>query len=100
MKRTLQKVPLLKYIYFPFDILQQIKLTMVNVLLFGMIKDMIGSSSISINGVNDTNQLIRELYTMYPQLTEATFVIAVNRDVIQENTDLQQNAEVALLPPF
>jgi sulfur-carrier protein len=73
---------------------------MIHVLLFGMIKDIIGSSSIVLNGVNDTNELINKLYTMFPQLTEATFVIAVNRDVIQENTDLQQNSEVALLPPF
>jgi molybdopterin synthase sulfur carrier subunit len=86
--------------YFPFDTVPQIKLIMVNVLLFGMIKDMIGSSSISLHAVNDTNELIKELYTLFPQLTQATFVIAVDRDVIQENTILQQNVEVALLPPF
>ena len=73
---------------------------MINVLLFGMIKDITGSNNILLNEVNDTNELIHKLHSMFPLLTEAKYIIAVNRDVIQENTVLQENAEVALLPPF
>ena len=50
--------------------------------------------------VNDTNELVDKLQSIYPRLTESNYVIAVDRNIIQENTMLQQNAEVALLPPF
>ena len=73
---------------------------MVNVVLFGMIKDITGSNSILLNGVNDTNELIHKLHSMFPPLTEAKYLVAVNRNVIQENTALEENAEVALLPPY
>jgi molybdopterin synthase sulfur carrier subunit len=73
---------------------------MINVLFFGMIKDMTGNSGIEINGVSDTNELIHQLNSMFPKLTESVYVVAVNRDVIQGNTQLRQDAEVALLPPF
>jgi molybdopterin synthase sulfur carrier subunit len=73
---------------------------MINILFFGMIKDMTGNNSIVMNEINDTNELIDKLNFMFPKLREAKYIIAVNRDVIQENTLLQQHAEVALLPPF
>jgi molybdopterin synthase sulfur carrier subunit len=73
---------------------------MIKVLLFGMIKDIVGDNTIAVNEVNDTNELINKLHSMFPPLAGAQYIIAVNRDIIQENTALQQNAEVALLPPF
>jgi molybdopterin converting factor small subunit len=73
---------------------------MINVLPFGMIKDITGSNSILLSEVNDTNELIHKLHSMFPKLMEAKYIVAVNRNVIQENTTLEENAEVALLPPF
>jgi molybdopterin converting factor small subunit len=73
---------------------------MITVLLFGMIKDIIGNNALVMHEVNDTNELVDKLQSIYPRLTESNYVIAVDRNIIQENTMLQQNAEVALLPPF
>jgi molybdopterin synthase sulfur carrier subunit len=73
---------------------------MINILLFGVIKDMAGSNGIMLNEVNDTNELVVKLQAMFPRLTGAEYIIAVDRNIIQENTALGPNAEVALLPPF
>jgi molybdopterin converting factor small subunit len=73
---------------------------MVTVLLFGMIKDIVGNNTLMLHEVNDTDELIDKLHSVYPRLTDSEYVIAVDRNIIQENTKLQQNAEVALLPPF
>lgn len=73
---------------------------MINILLFGVIKDMAGSNGIMLNDVNDTKELVVKLQAMFPRLTGAEYIIAVDRNIIQENTVLGPNAEVALLPPF
>ena len=44
--------------------------------------------------------LIRQLQLKYPGLLQAKYAIAVNKQIIQHKTALQQDAEVALLPPF
>jgi molybdopterin converting factor small subunit len=75
-------------------------MSMINILLFGVIKDMAGSNGIMLNEVNDTNELVAKLQAMFPRLTGAEYIIAVDRNIIQENTVLGPNAEVALLPPF
>ncbi len=72
----------------------------VNVLLFGMIKDIAGGNTILLNDVGDTNGIIEQLRLRFPQLHDTKYAIAVNRIVIQTNTKLTENAEVAVLPPF
>jgi molybdopterin converting factor small subunit len=37
---------------------------------------------------------------LYPQLENTECMIAVDRNIIQSNTPLQENTEVAVLPPF
>jgi molybdopterin synthase sulfur carrier subunit len=37
---------------------------------------------------------------MFPAIAGAKFVIAVDKKVISENTILQGNSTIALLPPF
>jgi Molybdopterin converting factor, small subunit len=73
---------------------------MINVLFFGMIRDITGSNRMEMPEAGDTNELISNLNSMFPSLTGAKYIVAVDRDIIQNNTRLQQDAEVALLPPF
>jgi molybdopterin converting factor small subunit len=68
--------------------------------IFGQLVDIIGSNSFEANDVVNTNELINQLQSKYPALENAKYKIAVNRNIIQSNTALQQDAEVALLPPF
>lgn len=67
---------------------------------FGQLTEIIGNSSFEINNVADTDELINKLQRKYPALINAKYKIAVNRNIIQSNAPLQQDAEIALLPPF
>ena len=68
--------------------------------IFGQLSDVIGSNSLEVNGITNTDDLIKNLQLQYPALADSKYRLAVNRNIIQSNTALQQDAEVALLPPF
>ena len=71
----------------------------VKVIMFGKLVDIAGSSVI-IPDVTDTESLVKTLQKNYPALLNTKYVIAVNKKVINQNTILDNNSEVALLPPF
>jgi sulfur-carrier protein len=71
----------------------------VKIILFGKLADIAGSS-VSVNGVRDTDGLINAMHKNYPALANIEYLIAVDKQVIKENTSLNDNSIVALLPPF
>jgi len=72
----------------------------INVLTFGAIAEITGSKSFLIQGTDSTESLVRLLEEKYPQLKTVQYAIAVNKEVIQQNTMLDNDATVAILPPF
>lgn len=72
----------------------------VNVLAFGQVTDIIGKGSLKIPGVNNTNELNQLLEKKFPQLQSIKYLMAVNKKIIRENTTLENEDTVALLPPF
>jgi len=72
----------------------------MNIKVFGQLYDIIGSHSFEMDDVASTDELIQDLQAKYPALKNSKFKIAVNRNIIQSNTALQCDAEIALLPPF
>ena len=72
----------------------------VNIIIFGQLTDITGEQNLVVSGVNDTDQLVAKLNTMFPDIAGAKFVIAVDKQVISENTSLNNNSTIALLPPF
>ncbi len=68
--------------------------------IFGQIADIVGSNSFEVANVADTDELVKNLQENYPGLKDITYKIAVNRNIIQANTTLQEDSEIALLPPF
>jgi len=71
----------------------------IHIILFGQLADIAGNS-VFVNDVTDTDGLINVLHKTYPALAGSKYVIAVNKEVITSNTLLNENNEVALLPPF
>jgi len=71
----------------------------VKVILFGKLAEIAGSS-VSVAKAADTDGLIQALHKDYPALTSAKYVIAVDKQIINGNTELNKNSTVALLPPF
>ena len=68
--------------------------------VFGQLRDVVKEENISINDVKNMNDLKGYLYFVYPALKEKEFTIAVNKQIVHGDVLLQQNAEIALLPPF
>ena len=72
----------------------------INLLAFGQIAEIMGKSSWKMVGIKDTNTLIEKLEEQFPALVKTNYSIAVNKKVIQENTTINENDTIALLPPF
>jgi molybdopterin synthase sulfur carrier subunit len=71
----------------------------IKIILFGKLSDIAGSS-VTVNDVTDTDGLIDALNKNYPAFANTKYVIAVDKQIIKENTSLNNNSIVALLPPF
>jgi sulfur-carrier protein len=74
--------------------------SIVRVLPFGILREILGTALLEYRDIHNTDMLQDKLQSDYPKLKEASFVMALNRQIIQENTALTPGAEVALLPPF
>jgi molybdopterin synthase sulfur carrier subunit len=72
----------------------------INVLTFGAISDITGTKNFEMEGIDSTQKLVQTLEEKYPVLKTVQYAIAVNKEVIQEHTGLNDNTTVALLPPF
>ena len=69
-------------------------------MVFGQLQDITGSSVISITDVSNTEMLLDKLYVQFPLLKDKKFLIALDKKIIKEKTELNGQHSIALLPPF
>lgn len=72
----------------------------INVKIFGQLAEITGKDKMSFNDIQDTDQLMDHLQSLYPVLRDTRFACAVDMRIISSNTRLNNNSTVALLPPF
>jgi len=72
----------------------------MTVLVFGQLEDITGSSVITLGKVADTELLLSALHAQYPAMKQKKMLIAVDQKIIYEKTEIGEQAQVALLPPF
>jgi sulfur-carrier protein len=72
----------------------------IRIITFGRLTDILNSSEIALQDITDTDSLVSELNRRFPALTEAKYMIAVDKQTINSNTILKDGSIVALLPPF
>ncbi|MEO6671027.1 MAG: MoaD/ThiS family protein [Ferruginibacter sp.] len=72
----------------------------IQVEIFGQLTDITKDKTVEITTVEDTDGLLQKLYEQFPALRSASFVIAVNNNLIHGNTGLENNNTVALMPPY
>ena len=72
----------------------------IKLLSFGQVADITGTSKSKVSDMRDTEELGIWLTRNWPKLQFIKYSVAVNKKVIQENTQLQHEDTVALLPPF
>ena len=74
---------------------------MIKIQCFGIIKDLVGASSIPVSDVPETVGDLRAYLTKaYPSFNGlSSWMIAVNQSYAEDQTALNVNDEVALIPP-
>ncbi|SMP21648.1 MoaD/ThiS family protein [Chryseobacterium profundimaris] len=70
----------------------------VKIISFGRLKEILGSDFES--EAENTDELLNQLTEKFPQLKDLKLKIAVNQKIISENTELNNNDVVALMPPY
>ncbi len=73
---------------------------MVTILFFGSLTDTTAVNELMMDAIADTEQLQVLLHEKFPALQSAKYFIALNQQMIQEKTVLQNGDTVALMPPF
>ena len=72
---------------------------MITILFFGKLAEIAGTS-VEVEQVSSTDELLAQLHAQYPLLASEKFVMAVDKKMISSNTTLSNHSTVALLPPF
>jgi molybdopterin converting factor small subunit len=72
----------------------------ISIQLYGSLVDTINSSKLELYDVTDTDILKQKLSIEFPLLAKKEFAIAVDQKIIQTNTAIHPESEIALLPPF
>jgi len=76
------------------------KMNKITVLTFGAITDITGQKNFEMDGIDSTEKLVETLEEKYPLLKTVQYAIAVDKEVIQQHTNLDSDATIAILPPF
>jgi molybdopterin converting factor small subunit len=74
----------------------------VNILAFGIAKDIFGGSTIPTELPNDAtiSNLKYQLEKQYPQLKKlATYMVAVNNEYALDGDTIHERDEIAIIPP-
>jgi molybdopterin synthase sulfur carrier subunit len=73
---------------------------MTDILFFGQLTDLVGTSQLVMEEVGDTDTLVRLLKEKFPALANAKYMLALDNKMVTENTKIPSGAKVALMPPF
>ncbi len=72
----------------------------VKVYLFGQLKELTGLSELMVDGISDTDGLMKKMAGKFPKMKDIPCLIAVDREIIHSNVLLREGQELALLPPY
>lgn len=72
----------------------------IEIITFGKIASFLKPQKLHVDEVSDTNGLQRYLEANFPELAAVKYKLALNKFVVQENSQLANNDVVAIMPPF
>ena len=69
---------------------------------FGMIAELVGKEQLEIDSFQGSVLEEVETYLLqeFPDLNKMTYTMSLNRQIVDKGTQLSQQSEIALLPPF
>jgi molybdopterin synthase sulfur carrier subunit len=71
----------------------------VKIQLFGQLKQITGVPELTTDAP-DTDAMMKEITARFPLIEKLTYLIAVDRNIVQVNTTIKAGQELALLPPY
>ena len=72
----------------------------IQLISFGKVADFLQNQQLQLEGIFNTDQLCAHLENSFPQLATMKYKLAVNQKLIQENTQINNNDSIAIMPPF
>lgn len=67
---------------------------------FGKISEFIQNQKLEIDGINTTDDLGFYLKKEYPPLADMKYKLALNKNLVQQNTEIKNGDNIAIMPPF
>jgi molybdopterin synthase sulfur carrier subunit len=75
-------------------------MNMVEIRFFGQLTDLTKTERVLIEDMRDTDMLMNKIMEMYPALATATFKVALNNKLVNDNIEIAENSIIAFMPPF
>jgi molybdopterin synthase sulfur carrier subunit len=72
----------------------------MEVVFYGRLAEITGSTNLHPEDIMDTDQLKEKLFRLYPAMAGIPFSIAVNNHIVHGNSSIHTSDTIALLPPF
>lgn len=72
----------------------------LEIITFGKIAEVIDNQRLQVTNLSTTDELKLYLEKSFPLLSKMNYKLAINKNIVQENSDLKNNDIVAIMPPF
>ncbi|NII83543.1 MoaD/ThiS family protein [Pedobacter riviphilus] len=72
----------------------------IEIISFGQITEFIKNQKVDIAGIRDTDTFKQYLEDRFPALKGMKYKLALNKNIVQQNTEILNQATIAIMPPF
>jgi len=71
----------------------------IEIISFGKISEFIGNQKMTID-CGTTDELKTHLENIFPQLAGMKYKLALNKNLVQQNSEINNSDSIAIMPPF
>ncbi|MFC3559214.1 MoaD/ThiS family protein [Pedobacter jamesrossensis] len=72
----------------------------IEIISFGKVSEFISNQKIDIQDIVNTDGLKLYLEKSFPSLTTMKYKLALNKNLVQDNTEIRDKDTIAIMPPF
>ncbi|RYD79435.1 MAG: molybdopterin synthase sulfur carrier subunit [Sphingobacteriales bacterium] len=72
----------------------------IELISFGKISELISNQTLETEGIETTDNLKEYLERTFPDLAGMKYKLALNKNLIQQNTEIKNGDSIAIMPPF
>ena len=72
----------------------------IEIISFGKVAEFIKNQQLDVSNIADTDALKQYLENRFPDLAGIKYKLALNKNMVQRNTALQNRDTLAIMPPF